>query len=132
MALTRPQVLKVVNNYIGAVGGYRGDFTYKSHEKFYPDYCDLDDVVIDYEDGITTRYRFIDILLSRPSLDRAKILHGVIEKFGVDDDGNARRTRLRNEIEGSASASARRTTSRVEFPVAQQPGLSLTIGVTSG
>ena len=42
MTLTRQEVLKVVNRYIGVDGGYLGDFSYRTHADFYPEYCDLD------------------------------------------------------------------------------------------
>jgi hypothetical protein len=29
-------VVRVVNDYIGVSGGYLGDFTYRTHQEFYP------------------------------------------------------------------------------------------------
>ena len=40
MSLTPQQMMKVVNRYIGVAGGYLGDFSYRTHAEFYPEYCD--------------------------------------------------------------------------------------------
>lgn len=36
--LSRQEIYKVVNDYIGVSQGYLGDFSYRSHEEFYPYY----------------------------------------------------------------------------------------------
>lgn len=72
MALTRQHVMRLVNRYIGVSGGYLGDFSYRTHSEFYPEFCGVYDVEPDAFDG-TTRERFIAILLSRTPHDRAKI-----------------------------------------------------------
>jgi hypothetical protein len=38
---TENLIIKIVNRYIGVEGGYLGDFTYRNHREFYPEYCDL-------------------------------------------------------------------------------------------
>jgi hypothetical protein len=40
--LTRQEIARLVNRYIGVSGGYLGDFSYRTHAEFYPEYCDLD------------------------------------------------------------------------------------------
>jgi hypothetical protein len=98
MSLTPQEVMKVVNRYIGVNGGYLGDFTYRTHAEFYPEYCDLDIDPNSYSG--TTRERFIEILSTRSPRDQAKILRGVIDRFGGDDDAdNPTRSRLRPELE---------------------------------
>jgi hypothetical protein len=72
MSLTPQKVMKVVNRYIGVSGGYLGDFSYRTHAEFYPEYCDLDIDANTYSG--TTRERFIEILSSRSPRDQAKIL----------------------------------------------------------
>jgi hypothetical protein len=95
MSLTPQEVVKVVNRYIGVEGGYLGDFSYRTHAEFYPEYCDLD---IDPNDHAgTTRERFIEILSTQPPRDQAKILRGVIDRFAEDD--NPARARLRPKLE---------------------------------
>lgn len=80
--LSKSEILKIVNRYIGVKSGYLGDFSYKTHFEFYPEYCDLD-IDPDEIEG-TTRERFIQIIeMSNPS-DQAKILRGVLERFPVD------------------------------------------------
>jgi hypothetical protein len=46
---------KLVYRYIGVDGGYLGNFTYATHETFYPTYCDLDINPADH--GDTTKRR---------------------------------------------------------------------------
>lgn len=77
--LTKGDVFFVVNRYIGVNGGYLGDFTYRTHEQFYPEYCDLDIDPNELEG--TTRERFIKILSEADPFAQARILQGVLEKF---------------------------------------------------
>ena len=53
---TGKEVNSVVS-YISGIGGYLGNFTYASHEQFYPMYCGLDIDSNSYEG--TTRQKFI-------------------------------------------------------------------------
>jgi hypothetical protein len=42
--LTDSEITRVVNRYIGVSGGYLGlpeRFSYRTHEDFYADYCDV-------------------------------------------------------------------------------------------
>lgn len=98
MALTKQNVMRLVNRYIGVDGGYLGDFSYRTHAEFYPEYCGIYDIETEAFDG-TTRQRFIEILLSRTPHDQARILRGVIEKFGEADMSSAERIALRSEVE---------------------------------
>ncbi|MET4902922.1 abortive infection family protein [Paenarthrobacter sp. CC6] len=97
-ALTKQQVMRLVNRYIGVSGGYLGDFSYRTHRDFYPEYCGLYDIEVDAYEG-TTRQRFIDILMSCKPHDQAKILRGTIAKFGENDKSSVERMALRAEIE---------------------------------
>jgi hypothetical protein len=38
--LTNREIRLVVHDYIGVQSGYLGDFSYRTHRDFYPDYCD--------------------------------------------------------------------------------------------
>jgi hypothetical protein len=40
--MTNLEMKIIVNQYIGVSGGYLGDFSYRTHAKFYPLYCELD------------------------------------------------------------------------------------------
>jgi len=79
--LTRPEIYKLVNDYIGVSGGYLGDFSYRTHEEFYMQYCDLDINPNNYTG--TTRERFIQILSSSNQVVQAKIVKGILEKYPV-------------------------------------------------
>lgn len=98
MALSRQQVMRLVNRYIGVNGGYLADFSYRSHQEFYPEFCGIYDVETEAFEG-TTRARFIAILLSRTPHDQAKILRGVVAKFGDNDASTPERIALRGELE---------------------------------
>ncbi len=99
MKLTRPEIYKIVNDYIGVSGGYLGDFSYRTHREFYPYYCDLD-INPDEIPG-TTRQRFLTILENSDALTQAKILRGILKKYPVDqssEDVRDRKQELAHEI----------------------------------
>jgi Abortive infection C-terminus/HEPN domain len=80
--LTRPEIFTITNNYIGVSGGYLGDFSYRTHDEFYPYFCDLNISPEAYEG--TTRQRFLKILEISDAPTQAKILRGVLKKYPVD------------------------------------------------
>lgn len=79
IGLTKEEIIRLVNGYIGVAGGYLGDFSYRTHSEFYPEYCELDVDPTKY-DG-TTRERFISILERSDPATQAKILRGVLRKY---------------------------------------------------
>lgn len=90
------EIARIVNRYIG-VNGYLGDFTYRSHADFYPEFCDLEINPSDFEG--TTRERFIAILSSLDPFDQASVVSGVLERFPASDSGPPTRTyNLRDEL----------------------------------
>jgi hypothetical protein len=78
--LTRGDVVRLVNRYIGGDGGYLADFTKKTLRDFYPEFCNID---IDPESypGTTTRERFMSILEGVDPASQLRILRGVLEKY---------------------------------------------------
>ncbi len=89
MRLSKGQIFRLVNEYIGVKGGYLGQpeelkFSYNSHREFYPMYCELDNINPETTEGKTTREKFINILLKAPPKDQAKIIRGVFKKFPPD------------------------------------------------
>lgn len=80
--LDQAEVMIVVS-YIGGIGGYLGNFSYASHDDFYPNYCGLDINPRQYAG--TTRNRFITILSESNSVTQCKILLGVLEKYPLSD-----------------------------------------------
>lgn len=95
-------------------GGYLGDFSYRTHADFYPEYCDLAIDPNDYEG--TTRERFIQILSSQPPRDQAKILRGAIERFGAMDETDPGRVRLRQELQSWIARLAEATAVELDTP----------------
>lgn len=90
--LTKQQVMKVVNRYIGVSGGYLGTFDYRTHDEFYAEYCGLD-IETEWLEG-TTRERFIHVLTTAPPEQQAAILEGVVECFPI---GGALAPKFRTE-----------------------------------
>jgi hypothetical protein len=82
--LTKQEILKIVNRWIGVYGGYLGDFSYRTHADFYPEYCGLDIDPYSYEG--TTRERFIEIVSGLEARDQAKVVCGVIDRFPLNGD----------------------------------------------
>lgn len=102
--LTRPEIYKIVNDYIGVSYGYLGDFSYQTHREFYPYYCDLD--INPDEVGGTTRKRFITILENSDAPTQAKILRGVLRKYPVDnfpEEVRDRKKEIAEEIQAMIS-----------------------------
>lgn len=89
MPLTKQQVRQIVSRYIGVHDGYLGDFSYRTHTEFYPEFCDIHDIFPDELPG-TTRQRFIQILESQDSDRQARILRGVLERFPVEQNSELR------------------------------------------
>lgn len=79
--LTRPEIYRLVNEYIEVHSGYLGDFSYNTHADFYPQYCDLDIDPYEYEG--TTRERFIEIISTASGIVQARIVAGVLSKYPV-------------------------------------------------
>ncbi len=138
--LTRPEVYKVVNDYIGVTpDGYLTGFSYRSHDEFYPYFCDLDIDVNAHRPG-TTRTVFTHILQEANAEDQAKILKGVLSKF--PSDSSKKREKLAPEIqamlsrlEGTPAVSSPRpkiTTATVERAITDAETLIQKSGATSG
>lgn len=115
--LTRPEITKIVYNYIGVDKGYLGDFSYATHQDFYPLWCGLDIDPSTLEG--TTKLRFIKILQDAPPTDQIKILKGVLAKYPPSADNPLRTEARAQEI--------RNLISRLEAsPVVPSPSLNIT------
>jgi hypothetical protein len=98
--LTRPEIFMITNSYIGVSDGYLGDFSYRTHEEFYPYFCDINISPAAFVG--TTRQRFLTILENSDAPNQAKILKGVIKKYPVDffsEEVRLAKQKLANEIE---------------------------------
>lgn len=139
-ALSRQEIMRLVNRYIGVEGGYLSDFNYATHRDFYPEYCDLDINPYDFEG--TTRERFISILSSLEPTDQAKVVRGVLERFPVDSGPDSRTEQLadryrliaqRLEDTGQVQGHATRITSDVVArAIVDAENLIRSSGATSG
>jgi len=142
VALTKSEVMLVVNRWIGGTGGYLGDFSYRTHAEFYPEYCDLE--IDPYKMEGTTRDRFIKILSSCAPHEQAKILRGILERcpLGAQGAPDIRTAELskrilemtkRLEAGGSVSSPSPRITSAVvATAIADAEALINASGAVSG
>jgi len=89
--ISKKEILLVTRGYIGVNSGYLGDFSYRTHEEFYPLYCDLEIYPSEYEG--TTRERFEKILESVDRIAQTKILKGVLKKYPVENFPESERVR---------------------------------------
>src|SRR6266498_4703959 len=97
--LTKSEIYRLVNDYIGVSGGYLGDFSYRTHSEFYPQYGDLE-IDPDQVPG-TTRHRFVTILSGADEHTQARIVEGILKKYPVDHFPDAQRpkkAKLREEF----------------------------------
>ncbi len=78
----------VVNRWIGGTGGYLGDFSYRTHREFYPEFCNLEIDPDAPQYSGTTRDRFITILSSAPPDEQAKIIRGIVERCPIGAPGS--------------------------------------------
>lgn len=84
--LSRLEINKLMERYIGSSGGYLG--TFSSHPEllsFYVD-CGLDIIPTDYPG--TNKDRFRAILESAEPADQAKILRGILKRHPADSSPN--------------------------------------------
>lgn len=98
---TQALVKKLVNRYIGVDGGYLGvpdkvRFTYRSHEDFYPEYCDLTKDLHTYEG--TTREKFIAIFEDSTPKEQAMIIKGAVQRFPISEKFGTRTEELKQEL----------------------------------
>ena len=116
--LTRPEIYRLVNDYIEVYGGYLGDFSYRTHEEFYPQYCDL--AIDPYEYEGTTRERFIQILSTANGITQAKIVAGVLAKYPASyfpEEVREYKQELYNEFRNVVSRLERHNQAVVEYKV---------------
>lgn len=96
--LSKGLAVKFVNKFIGTPGGDLSGFSYRTLGHFFPEYCDLD-IDVDQYQG-TKAVRFTDILLKASPRDQARILRGLLKKCPVGEEYSVetRTEELANEI----------------------------------
>ena len=95
VGMSKMDIKRLVNRYVGVSGGYLGDFSYRTHSDFYPEFCNLDIDPHQYEG--TTRVRFETILETSPPHIQAKIIRGILEKY-PPKDGDVEMAKLRDDF----------------------------------
>jgi hypothetical protein len=77
--LTRREVSRLVNDWIGVADGYLGDFNYTTHDRFWLEACDLDVDTNAYPG--TTRQCFEETLFGATSEDQAAVLRAILDDY---------------------------------------------------
>ncbi len=115
--LSESEIMALVFDYIGVDDGYLRDFTYKTHEAFYPRFCDRQIDVKEYRKlHGTTREAFLAILREAAPPLQARIVEGVFEFLPFEQSGRS----------GDLRAAAAKE--RLERAVARLRGQSVLIG----
>lgn len=140
LGMSKQEIIRLVNQYIGVSGGYLGDFSYRTHREFYPEYCDLD--IDPQQYAGTTRERFILVLENASPGVQARIIRGTLAKFPPDPDQWQTRTQglhdellaVAQRLEGSAvnTQVTAITSSTVERAIRDAETLIRESGATSG
>lgn len=137
--MSRQDIARLINRYIGVSGGYLGDFSYRTHRDFYPEYCDLF-YDTDAMPG-TTRRRFETILINETPANQAKIVRGILTKYPPGSEPATRTQELHDyfigiaaQLEGNAvdSPDLEITSAVVERAIADAESLIQGNGATSG
>lgn len=92
--LTRADITRLVHNWIGVSGGYLGDFSYASHDRFWLNTCDIA-ISTPGESG-TTRYCFEDTLFSAAPRDQAAVLRALLARFPPPDEPDPAQPKFRS------------------------------------
>lgn len=91
--LSRKEIGRLVYNWIGVNGGYLGDFSYSTHDRFWIETCDL------YVDTSafsgTTRECFEETLFTATVRDQAAALRAILEEYPPPTGLNAAAPRFR-------------------------------------
>jgi hypothetical protein len=138
--MTKQEILQLIKKYIGVSEGYLCDFTKRSHEEFYAEFCNLD---IDATPLTgTTREKFQHILTNSPPDVQAKIIRGVLAKCPPVEghelrtqEGHDNFLRIAQRLEGIAGVGVptlATTSAVVERALSDAETLIKTNGATSG
>jgi len=138
--MTRQEILRLVNRYIGVTVGDLHDFSFRTLGDFFPLECNLD-IDLKQHTG-TKRERFEAILADVPPCDQAAIIRGVLRHCPPAEEHPLRTQELHDEFVGIAdrlegmggvgSHSPKITSAVVERAIADVENLIKTTGATSG
>lgn len=84
--LTRGKIKRLAYNWIGVHGGYLGDFSYASHDRFWLEVCDRY-VDTTWFNG-TTRAYFEKTLFEVEAKDQAAVLRAILDEYPPTDEPN--------------------------------------------
>lgn len=77
--LNRKEIGRLVHNWIGVEGGYLGNFSYASHDRFWIEVCDI--AVDTTAFPGTTRACFEETLRLASARDQAAVLRAILEEY---------------------------------------------------
>lgn len=95
--LTKGEIIRIINDYIGVENGYLVGFSYQSHEEFYSVYCNIDDIDVPSIRGTETTKKTFQKILEESNPDyQKKILEGLLKKIPLTK--RPERNEMYNEI----------------------------------
>jgi hypothetical protein len=138
--MTAPEIVRLIHKYIGVFDGYLGDFSYRTHEEFYPLYCNLD--INPSLIKASTRARFQEILRRSSPEVQAKIVRGILAKYPPGPDHPQRTEGLHDEfvqiaqrlegVAGVPTPTPETTSEAVELALANVETLIKSTGAPTG
>lgn len=81
--LTKREITRLVNDWIGVNDGYLGEFTYAKHDRFWSDVCDIDVDTHDFSG--TARACFEHTLRSVDPACQAAVVRAILEEYPPAD-----------------------------------------------
>lgn len=92
--LTRKEIGRLVHNWIGVNGGYLGNFSYSTHDRFWMETCDLHVDTNSYPG--TTRVCFEETLFEASARDQAAALRAILEEYPAPETPDTSTPRFRS------------------------------------
>jgi len=98
-SLTRREISILVHKWIGVPGGYLGDFSYSSHQRFWLEACDVHVDTATYSG--TTRQHFEETLYDADPRQQALAVGAILDDYQRSSDSSGSRTEeLERRIKG--------------------------------
>lgn len=93
LRLSRKEIGRLVYNWIGVDGGYLGNFSYGSHDRFWMETCDI---AIETARFPPTRECFIETLFKASTQDQSLALRQILEDYPPPNEPNAGNPKFRS------------------------------------
>src|SRR5437588_6041329 len=92
--LSRQEIGRLVHNWIGVSGGYLGNFSYATHDRFWLEVCDI--CVDTTAFPGTTRACFEETLFAASAANQAAALQSILREYPAPDAPDPDHPRFRS------------------------------------